>query len=223
MSARRRKMMKRGIHMRSRSVRIGVGALVGAALALTSILTASAHEHRMVGGGKYMVLVGWMQEPTFTGVRNAAQVFVDDAAGKPVNDAGDTLKLKVEFKKETSGPIDLKPSFDPDSGEGTPGEYDAAIIPTNAGTYTFHLTGAIHGTPIDEKFTSSDKTFDNVDEAKSVQFPGGKLGETAKEAAAPAVAPAPKEAGILGALGVPLAVLVGGANLVLMWRRRPSA
>jgi hypothetical protein len=208
--------------MRSTAVRIGAGVLAGAALALTSVLSVSAHEHRMIGGGKFMVLTGWKEEPTFTGVRNAVQFFLNDSAGKPINDLGDTLKLTVVYKDNESGPVALKPGFDPDSGEGTPGEYDAAIIPTKAGTYTFHFKGTIHGTPVDEKFTSSEKTFDNVDEASSVEFPSGKLGKTQK-AAMPATAPAPKEAGVLGSLAIPLAVVIGGANLVLMWRRRPSA
>jgi hypothetical protein len=209
--------------MPSKRIHIAFGAVTAVTLALTSVMTASAHEHRMIGGGKYMVLVGWKDEPTFTGVRNAVQFFLNDAAGKPINDLGDTLKLSVVYKDEKSGPISLMPGFDPDSGEGTPGEYDAAIIPSKAGTYTFHFTGTIHGTAIDEKFTSSEKTFDNVDDSKSVSFPGGDLGKPTKEAAAPAVAPAPKDAGVLGNLGVPLAILLGGANVVLMWRRRPGA
>lgn len=198
--------------MPSRSVRVGVGVVAGTALALTTVATVSAHEHRMIGGGKYMVLVGWKDEPTFTGVRNAVQFFLNDAAGKPINDLGDTLKLQVVYKDEKSKPVGLMPGFDPDSGEGTPGEYDAAIIPAKAGTYTMHFTGTIHGVPIDEKFTSSEKTFDNVDDRASIEFPGD-LGKTAKEAAAPADAPAPREAAILGALGIPLAGL-------LVWRRR---
>jgi hypothetical protein len=218
----RRREIHEEFHMRPRSVHIAFGAVVGVSLALTSVMTASAHEHRMVGGGKFMVLVGWKDEPTFTGVRNAVQFFLNDAAGKPINDLGDTLKLQVVYKDEKSGPISLMPGFDPDSGEGTPGEYDAAIIPSKAGTYTFHFTGTIHGVPVDEKFTSSEKTFDNVDEAKSVSFPEGDLGK-AKEAAAPASAPAPKDAGILGSLGIPLAIALGGVNIVLMWRRRPGA
>jgi hypothetical protein len=209
--------------MPSKKVHIAFGGVAAVTLALSSVMTASAHEHRMIGGGKFMVLVGWKDEPTFTGVRNACQFFLNDAAGKPINDLGDTLKLSVVYKDEKSGPISLMPGFDPDSGEGTPGEYDAAIIPSKAGTYTLHFTGTIHGTPIDEKFTSSEKTFDNVDDAKSVSFPSGDLGKPAKEAAAPATVPAAKEAGIVGNLGVPLAILLGAGNLVWMWRRRPGA
>ena len=118
--------------MPSKKIHIAFGAVTAVTLALTSVMTASAHEHRMIGAGKYMVLVGWKDEPTFTGVRNAVQFFLNDAAGKPINDLGDTLKLSVVYKDEKSGPISLMPGFDPDSGEGTPGEYDAAIIPSKA-------------------------------------------------------------------------------------------
>ena len=193
--------------MPSRSLRVSFGVVAGTALALTTVVSASAHEHRMVAG--YSVLVGWRDEPTFTGVRNAIQLFLNDASGHPVNDLGDTLKLQVIYKDKTSDPVGLMAAFDPDSGMGTPGEYDAAIIPMKAGTYVLHFTGTIHGKPVDEKFTSSETTFDNVDDRASVEFPGD-LGKTA---AAGRMPPAPKQAAILGALGVPL---VG----FLTWRRR---
>ena len=39
------------------------------------------------------------------------------------------------------------------------------------GDYTFHLTGKIHGTLVDETATSSDATFDSVVDSSTVDFP----------------------------------------------------
>ena len=72
---------------------------------------------------------------------------------------GKTMNLAVE------------PSFDPDSGLGTKGEYDAHFFPTALGKYTFHLTGTIKGQKIDESFTSGPDTFSEVEDPATVQFP----------------------------------------------------
>jgi hypothetical protein len=132
---------------------------------------ASAHEQRQVGA--YQLTVGWAHEPTYTGVENAVQIFVKNAKGDPVDDLGDppTLKVQVQAGSQTSDPLELKPSFDEDTGLGTHGEFDAAIIPTSPGDYTFHLTGDIAGQKVDEKFTSSEKTFDSVKDPTEVEFP----------------------------------------------------
>jgi hypothetical protein len=52
-----------------------------------------------------------------------------------------------------------------------PGDYRAWFIPTAPGTYTFHFTGSIGSTKVDESFTSSPTTFDNVVDPAEVQFP----------------------------------------------------
>ena len=45
------------------------------------------------------------------------------------------------------------------------------MFPTAPGDYTFHVTGTIHSTKIDETATSSDTTFDSVVDPSAVQFP----------------------------------------------------
>ena len=65
----------------------------------------------------------------------------------------------------------LKASFDSDTGLGTHGEFDGAIIPTAAGDYTFHFFGTIGSDKIDDRFTSSDKTFETVKDPTPVEFP----------------------------------------------------
>ena len=197
---------------------------------------ASAHEVRKVGA--YEITIGWQHEPTYSGVENAVQIFIKDAKGNPVDDLGDppTLKVQVINGSQTSDPLDLKASFDPDTGEGTRGEFDASIVPTVPGDYTFHLTGSINGQNIDEKFTSSDKTFDPVKDPTEVQFPAKvpsnsqlaqsiSRNETRAAAAAKSAKDAADTAKVLAIVGIAVGVVLGGAGLIvaLTSRRRPAA
>src|SRR5262249_24940476 len=115
--------------------------------------------------------VGWKVEPAYSGVPNAVYLGVKDASGKPVDDIGNALKVVVSAGAQTSPPLEPQLSFDADTGIGTHGEFDAAIIPTAPGVYTFHFTGAINGQNVDEKFTSSYSTFDDVVDPSTAQFP----------------------------------------------------
>ncbi len=72
---------------------------------------------------------------------------------------------------KTSDPLPLLNTFDPDTGLGVQGDYEAALIPTAPGDYTFHLTGSIDGTAVDETATSSDSTFNSVVDSTGIQFP----------------------------------------------------
>jgi hypothetical protein len=155
--------------MRSRlSVFAGLATLMIGVLVCSQ--AALAHEQRTVG--KIQMTVGWAVEPTYTGFRNDVQLFLKDAAGKPITDLGDNdLKLQVIFGDQKTAMLALDPSYDPDTGLGTPGEYDRAIVPTRPGNYTFHFVGTVHGQKIDQSFTSSEKTFDPVEEAGAVEFP----------------------------------------------------
>jgi hypothetical protein len=148
------------------------GAAIGAALLVTMVVSASANAHVVKQFGTYSVAIGWLHEPTYVGVENAVQVVVKDQSDKPVNDlqSGD-LAVVVSAAGQQTAALPLQPSFDPDTGLGTPGEYDASIIPTEVGDYTFHLTGSIHGQTIDETVTSSDQTFNSVTAGTEVQFP----------------------------------------------------
>lgn len=157
--------------MRHALARAGVAAFAAAGLLTLAITPAAAHEQRTVG--TVQLTVGWQHEPTYVGELNAVQLFVHDATGKPIDDLGDppTLEVTVSTSSETSHPLTLNPSFDPDTGLGTHGEFDASIIPTTPGTYRFHFTGTVAGQKVDQTFTSSDSTFDNVVNPTAVEFP----------------------------------------------------
>lgn len=152
-----------------------IRALVAASLVATVVLVAAppafAHEQRQVGN--YQFTVGWEVEPTYTGVLNAVQLFLKDNKGDPVDDLGTppTLHVTASTGNQTSPALDLEPSFDPDTGLGTHGEFDAPLIPTAPGTYSFHFTGTINGQTVDQTFKSSDSTFDNVVDPTAIEFP----------------------------------------------------
>lgn len=155
-------------------MRLRVGVVLSIlVLALGMVIlprAALAHEQRTVG--KIQMTVGWSIEPTYTGFRNDVQVFLKDAAGKPITDLGDNdLKVQIISGGRKTALIPLDPGYDSDTGLGTPGEYDHAIIPTRPGNYTFHFVGTVHGQRIDQSFTSSEKTFNVVEEPGAAEFP----------------------------------------------------
>jgi hypothetical protein len=150
--------------------RIGAATSLAAVLCLLVSASASAHVHKTVG--PYHVEIGWQHEPTYIGVANAVQVIVHDASDRPVNDikAGD-LKVVISTAGQNSSELTLEPAFDLEEGEGTFGEYDATIIPTATGDYTFHLTGRIRRQAVDITVTSGAQTFDTVRGTSDIEFP----------------------------------------------------
>jgi hypothetical protein len=150
--------------------RFGV-ALVASALGLMLVVgVAEAHIVKTIG--TYTVALGWAHEPTFVGELNAVQVVIKNASGKPVTDLNDgDLKVTVSTGGKTSDPLPLLNAFDADTGLGVQGDYEAALIPTAPGDYTFHLMGSIDGTAVDETATSSDSTFNSVVDSTGIQFP----------------------------------------------------
>src|SRR5437588_1168095 len=93
-------------------------------LALTVGLAAPAFAHEESTVGKLKFTVGWGSEPTYAGFENSVQLILADAKGKPITDLGDSLKLEVIFGTQTVA-LPLETTFDPDTGEGTAGDYRA--------------------------------------------------------------------------------------------------
>lgn len=150
--------------IRTASLIAALGA--GTVLMTLSAPPAAAHEARTVDG--IDMEVGWGTEPAYAGETNSVQILLNHG-GTPVTDLGDTLKVEVSFGDQTQE-FQIEPFFEP-GDFGTPGDYRAFLIPTRAGTYSFHLSGTIEGHHIDETFTSGPKTFDDVTNPQSVQFP----------------------------------------------------
>lgn len=144
----------------------GVAVLVAALL----VLVAPAVAHETASVGKVVIELGWGTEPAYVGQLNTIQVIVRYDDGDPVNDPGARLTTRVIYGDQEQD-FELAPTYNPDYGTGTPGEYAALVIPTAPGDYTFHLTGRIAGSEVDLKVTSSPKTFSPVEDTAAVQFP----------------------------------------------------
>ena len=139
--------------------------------------------------------------------------------------------LRAEITHVASGAartLDLRAS------PGTPGRYEAALIPTSPGHYRIRLFGEIEGEAIDQTFNSKSGggDFDDVVSAADIQFPAAaasnrELEAAARGAQADAVearnAALSAEAAVNGAARVGIAgvvlgavgVAVGGAGLAL--------
>jgi hypothetical protein len=149
---------------------------LAAAAALILAAPAAAWAHGHAGKGDLEMTIGFAEEPAYAGFPNGVQLFlVHD--GHPVNDLGDTLQVAVSFGDQTSDPMTLEPWFE--IGEwGTPGEYRAIFTPSQPGKYTFHFTGTVDGEDIDETMSSGPKTFAEVEEITSTEFPATDVPST---------------------------------------------
>jgi hypothetical protein len=150
-------------------IRLLSAAAAATAVALVAVVPASAHEVRTVGA--YEFTVGWLHEPAYADEQNAVQFILKDSKGNPVDNLGDTLKVEVIYQTQKMPALSPTATWDPDTGLGMHGEYLASLIPTRAGNYTFHFTGAVNGQAVDQSFTSSPTTFDAVKEPAAVEFP----------------------------------------------------
>jgi hypothetical protein len=155
---------------RARRGALAFALMIGGSLVLQAG-PASAHESRVVGD--VVMVVGWSSEPTYAGFQNAAGVRLsevgpsEDEEGPPISDA--ELQVEILFGDEssttTTGPLPMEEAF------SEPGLFEADIIPSRPGTYTYHVTGTAAGQAIDEFFTSSEDTFSNVNIPADIQFP----------------------------------------------------
>jgi len=143
-------------------------ALVASATLAIPVFAHTGHEV-----GAYVLEIGWLHEPAFVGQPNAVQVTVTTHAdGKPVLDLGaEDLAVVVSTAGADSPSLSFEPAFDAEELEGSLGEYDAALVPTAPGDYTFHITGTVHGTAVDLTVASGDETFDQVVSSSDLEFP----------------------------------------------------
>jgi hypothetical protein len=142
-----------------------VGSVVVSIL-LVGAAPAFAHVEKTIG--PIDLEIGFGTEPAYVGQPNSVQVILHEH-GRPVVDLGNTLKVKVSFGgQETTLP--LEPNFEV-GGDGEPGDYRAWFIPSQAGPYTFALSGSVHRTKIDLSVTAGPKTFNEVQSPTDAMFP----------------------------------------------------
>ena len=142
-------------------------ALTGlcAAVLVVGISPASAHESRKVG--PYEFVVGWDDEPTYTGAKNAVGLSISDfRTEKPITEKLPVeLEVEVIFEDASSGPLEMSPSF------SDPSYFRAFLAPSRPGEYTFHFAGTVGDLEVDEEFTSGPDTFGSPQELREIQFP----------------------------------------------------
>lgn len=177
--------------------RMGRAAVLGAALTFIVGSGATlAHESRDVGD--HNVVVGFVDEPVFTGQKSGLEFLVSHGE-EPVEGLEETLQAEAIFGDETLD-LEISPRF------GEPGWYQSIFFPTAAGPYTFHIFGEIEGEPFDESFTSGPDTFHEVEDVTLGQFPVQfpATGDIVRDA----------EAGAGAATTATIALVLGGAGLV---------
>ena len=135
-------------------------ALVVGACVLALSFSAGAHERKTAGA--VTLVIGWGDEPAFTGARNSVVVLVSDRNG-PIK-APAVLSAEISFGSERMT-VPLEPVA------SRPGEYQAWLVPTRPGTYAFHISGTVGTQNIDVTSTCSESTFHCVVDATDIQFP----------------------------------------------------
>ncbi|MGH2732881.1 MAG: hypothetical protein ACRDJF_12415 [Actinomycetota bacterium] len=154
--------------MLRRTLSVAGLTMVAAAMLLAGASPASAHERRSVGG-QWNFVVGWGDEPAYSGFKNSVQLILSGTDDQPVTDLGDTLEVEVIFGGEKRT-LRMEPAFRVGSF-GRPGDYRAYITPTRPGNYTFRFFGTIKDTKINESFTSGETTFNGITDTGEIQFP----------------------------------------------------
>ena len=140
-----------------------VAVVVSSFAVSTSV--ALGHERRAVG--PYTFVVGWINEPSYVNLLNSLDLTVTETAGgKAVEGLDKTLKADLTFGGSTTPqPLTLAARF------GLPGKYSGYVLPTKVGDYTFHISGTVGTTNIDEKFESGPGRFGSIESTDPLQYP----------------------------------------------------
>jgi hypothetical protein len=149
-------------------------AYVALSVALVALITglampspARAHETRAVAEGKYELVVGFIVEPAFEGIRNGLdlRVRVPGSPPTPVLGVEKTLQWEItHVATNKTATFPIRTIFN------DPGHYTADMIPTAPGQYRFRFTGTIEGVAINETFISGER-FNNIEPTDALQFP----------------------------------------------------
>jgi hypothetical protein len=146
------------------------------------------------------------------------EIEVSDSAGTPVTElGGGTLSVEVIYGDQRVT-LPLRAVRQP------PGKFRAWLVPTRAGTYTFHISGTIKGEALDVSSTCSDSTFACVSDVADLQFPAKdpSLGQLADRLSRglPRAEDAASAASVARGIGFAAIALAVVAIAVAMIRRR---
>lgn len=180
--------------------------------------SAAAHVDVDIADGKYVMEVGFRDEPALQGQPNAVFVSVEKYATggtEPVEGLAGTLQAEVSRDGETKT-IPFVPMGD--------GKYEAPFVPTATGDYTFRVFGDVEGNAVDESVTSGPQTFNSVDPLTTHEFPSVTAADSAVQTELAAAQDAANQARTISFVSL----VVGGlaliaALLMAMRHRRPVA
>lgn len=132
-------------------------------LGLFTVPLAHAHEKRAVG--EHQFVVGFVNEPAFSGEMNGVDLRVSGKDGSPVEGLEQTLKAEIGYGE---GNEVMELHFRKRYKQ--PGVYAAYFLPVRPGTYRFRVYGEISGNSVDETFVSG-SGFHDVENSKNFAFP----------------------------------------------------
>lgn len=118
----------------------------------------SIYGHTEIKIGNYTIEAGWSNEPPLINNLNELVIFIFEN-DSPVRNAMKDLSVSINY-----GGINKKLNFLP--SEESVGQYLADIIPSNLGTYSLNLKGAIGTQSI-----NNDILIEEVEDAKKLTFP----------------------------------------------------
>jgi hypothetical protein len=151
--------------------------VICAITALTLWVTAAgAHERQLlqIGAIDYLIVIGFLDEPVYTGDKSGMdlRVMLPDRANpldaraaevKPVDNLDKTLKVEVKAGAHARV-FDLKPTY------AAPGRYEAVFYPTVATSYTLRLFGTVNDVPVNLSFTCNPLGHVSVEDNTAVQL-----------------------------------------------------
>lgn len=118
----------------------------------------SVYGHTEIKVGNYTIEAGWSNEPPLINNLNEVVIFIFEN-DSPVRNAMKDLSVSINY-----GGINKKLNFLP--SEESVGQYLADIIPSNLGTYSLNLKGAIGTQSI-----NNDIQIEEVEDTKKLTFP----------------------------------------------------
>ena len=143
------------------TIRAATAAVLAVAITGIAVPLALAHEENDLG--EYAIEIGLIGEPVYVGEASGLELGVSKGE-QPVEGLETSLKAQVIVgEKSMDLPLTAR--------EDQPGWYQSEFIPTQAGPYTFHITGSIEDQAVDATFTSSPEGFNEVQDTAAGQFP----------------------------------------------------
>lgn len=138
-------------------------------LLFTLAISAVAFAHEKRGVGDLQIVVGFVNEPAFSGEMNGIDLRVKTADDQPVEGLEKSLKAEVRYAdRDEVMELTFRKRYK------QPGVYAAYFLPSRPGQYHFRIMGQAGEQAIDETFSSGER-FHDVENSKELFFPNVKF------------------------------------------------